>query len=203
MPGACRAARLRRACLRGTRGNPGGPGESRDVADTPQFLTLAGNRDRTERVELVLRRAFFGLVFLALVPGLLNVFGQRPTTSHAATPVADFEVFAPEDLRGGLYYQGRITVEAKEDIDKATLVFDGGWTEQMQINTIEPGPVGEASRDGRLALDYGHLGAGRRLVVFMQFQVNPTNVGRHSQDVELYDDTELLAKVDRTVTVFP
>jgi hypothetical protein len=173
------------------------------VADTPQFLTLAGNRDRTERVELALRRTFFGLIGLTLLAGLLNVFGQRPTTSHAAVSAAELEVFAPEDLRGGLYYQGRITVDAKEDIDKVTLVFDGGWTEQMQINTIEPSPVGEASRDGRLALDYGHLGTGRKLVVYLQFQVNPTNVGRRSQDVELYDDTELLAKVDRTVTVFP
>jgi hypothetical protein len=177
--------------------------KSRRVADTPQFLTLKANRDRTERFELLFRRGFFGLILLALVAGLLNVFGQRPTTSHAATSAADLEVFAPEDVRGGLYYQGRITVEAKDDIDKVTLVLDGGWTEQMQINTIAPGPVGEASRDGRLALDYGHLSAGRKLVVFLQFQVNPTNVGRRSQNVELYDDTELLARVDRTVTIFP
>jgi hypothetical protein len=173
------------------------------VAETPQFLTLKANRDGTERVELALRRVSFALILLALIAALLNVFGQRPTTSHAATSVADLEVFAPEDLRGGLYYEGRITVDAKEDVDKVTLVFDGGWTEQMQINTIAPGPVGEASRDGRLALDYGHLGAGRKLVVYLQFQVNPTNVGRRSQDVELYDDTELLTRVDRTVTVFP
>ncbi len=173
------------------------------MADTPQFLTLADNRDRAERVELVLRRAFFGLLLLFLLAGLLNVFGQRPTTSHAATSTAELEVFAPEALRGGLYYQGRITVEAKEEIEKATLVFDAGWTEQMQINTIEPSPVGESSRDGRLTLDMGHLAAGRKLVLWLQFQVNPTNVGRRSQDVELYDDTTLLATVNRTVTVFP
>jgi hypothetical protein len=173
------------------------------VADTPQFLTLADNRDRTERIELVFRRSFFGLLLLVLIAGLLNVFGQRPTTTHAATPIADLEVFAPEALRGGLYYQGRITVEARQEIEKATLVFDSGWTEQMQINTIEPSPVGESSRDGRLTLDMGHLDAGRKLVLWLQFQVNPTNVGRRSQDVELYDDTTLVATADRTVTVFP
>jgi hypothetical protein len=173
------------------------------VADTPQFLTLAGNRDRTERVELIFRRTFFSLILLVLVAGLLNVFGQQPTNTLAATPVADFQVFAPEGLRGGLYYEGRITVDAKQDIEKVTLVFDNGWTEQMQINTIEPSPVGESSRDGRLTLDMGHLGAGHKLVLWLQFQVNPANFGRRSQDVELYDDTELLAEVDRTVTVFP
>jgi hypothetical protein len=173
------------------------------VADTPQFLTLSDNRDRTERLELVFRRGFFSLLLLVLLAALLNVFGQRPTNTQAATSAADLEVFAPEALRGGLYYQSRITVDAKEEIEKATLVFDSGWTEQMQINTIEPSPVGESSRDGRLTLDMGHLAAGRKLVLWLQFQVNPTNVGRRSQDVELYDDTTLLATVDRTVTVFP
>jgi hypothetical protein len=173
------------------------------VADTPQFLTLKANRDRTERVELVFRRVFFGLVLLVILLGLLNVFGQRPTNTLAATSEADLHVFAPARLRGGLYYEGRITVDAKQDIAKATLVLDSGWTEQMQINTIEPSPVGESSRDGKLTLEFGHVPAGQKLVVWMQFQVNPTNVGRRSQDVALYDDTTLLATANRTVTILP
>jgi hypothetical protein len=173
------------------------------VADTPEYLTLAGNRDRTERVELAMRRAFFGAVGLFLVLAILNVFGQRPKDTLAAGSSADLHVFAPTALRGGLYYEGRLTVEAKSEIEKATFVLDSGWTEQMQINTIEPSPVGEASRDGKLTLDYGHLGAGHKLVVYLQFQVNPTNVGHRSQDVALYDDTSLLTIANRTVTVFP
>ena len=112
-------------------------------------------------------------------------------------------MFAPTALRGGLYYEGRFTIDAQREIEKAVLVFDGGWTEQTQINTIEPAPIGESSRDGRLALDFGHVPAGQKLVAWMQFQVNPTNVGRKSQDVELYDDTTLLTRVDRTVTIYP
>jgi hypothetical protein len=173
------------------------------VADTPQYLTLAGNRDRTESIELAVRRGFFGAVGLLLLVALLNVFGQRPKDTLAAGSSADLHVFAPTALRGGLYYEGRLTVEAKSEIKKATFVLDSGWTEQTQINTIEPSPVGEASRDGKLTLDYGHLGAGHKLVVYLQFQVNPTNVGRRSQDVALYDDTSLLTTANRTVTVFP
>ena len=173
------------------------------MADTPEFLTLKKNRDRSERVELALRRGFFGLLTIVIVAALLNLFGQRPTNTLAAASAADLKVFAPAAVRGGLYYEGRITVEAKSELEKTTLVFDSGWTEQMQINTIEPSPVGEASRDGKLTLDFGHLGAGRRLVVWLQFQVNPTNVGRRSQDVALYDDTTLLATANRKVTVFP
>jgi hypothetical protein len=173
------------------------------VADTPQFLTLSGNRDRTERVELVFRRSFFGLVLLTVLLGLLNLFGQRPKSTLAASSAADLHVFAPTSLRGGLYYEGRITIEAKEEIEKATIVLDSGWTEQMQINTVEPSPVGESSRDGKLTLEFGHVPAGEKLVAWMQFQVNPTNVGHRSQDVALYDDTTLLAEADRSVTIFP
>jgi len=173
------------------------------VAEPPQFLTLKGNRDRMERAELVVRRVFFGLVILVIAAGILNLFGQRPKDSFAFASAANLHVFAPTALRGGLYYEGRFTVNAQRDIEKAVLVLDSGWTEQMQINTIEPAPVGESSRDGKLALDFGHVPGGQKLVVWMQFQVNPTNVGRRSQDVALYDDTTPIAEVDRAVTVFP
>ena len=83
------------------------------------------------------------------------------------------------------------------------LVFAPGWMENMHINTVEPAPTEEASRDGDLALHFGPLGAGERLVLYMQFQVNPTNVGRRSADVELYDGETLIATVERTMTVFP
>jgi hypothetical protein len=92
---------------------------------------------------------------------------------------------------------------ARDAVENATLVLAPGWLESMHINTIEPAATEEASRDGDLALSYGPLAAGERLVVHMQFQVNPTNVGRRSADVGLYDGDELLTSVDRTVTIFP
>ena len=173
------------------------------MADLPDYLTFKANRDRPERVELAARRIFFGALTLLALVALLNVFGQRPKTTAAESPRAGLEVFAPTALRGGIYYEGRFTINAREAIENATLVLDSGWTEQLQINTIEPSPIGESSRDGRLALDFGHLAAGRKLVVFLQYQVNPTNVGRRSQDVELHDGETLLAEADRTLTIFP
>ena len=106
-------------------------------------------------------------------------------------------------MRGGLYYQGRFRISAHEEITKATLVLAPGWLESTHINTIEPSPVGEASRDGDLALDFGHVAAGDTITVYLQFQVNPNNLGRRSQDVRLYDDTELLATAQRDVTIWP
>jgi hypothetical protein len=173
------------------------------VADTPQYLTLKDNRDDRGRLELVIRRGFLALLAGVLVMGFLNVFGQGEKVSTVRTAAAELEVDAPHRLRGGLFYQGRFTIRATEDVKSATLVLAPGWTEQTHINTIEPSPVGEASRDGKLALDFGHVAAGHTLVAYLQFQVNPINVGRRSQDVELYDGERLLGTVDRTVTVFP
>jgi hypothetical protein len=173
------------------------------VARPPQFLTLKDNRDDSGRLEIALRRAFVTLLTVILLAGLVNVFGEEDKASTLKAPAAELEVLAPDRLRGGLFYQGRFTVRARDDVKSATLVLDNGWTEQTHINTIEPSPVGEASRNGKLALDFGHVPAGGLLIAYLQFQVNPLNLGRRSQDVALYDGEQLLGTVDRTVTVFP
>jgi hypothetical protein len=97
----------------------------------------------------------------------------------------------------------RFTIRAERELKNATLVLDPGWMEGMTLNSLEPAPIGEASRDGKLVLELGHVPAGQEHVVFLQFQVNPTNTGRRSQDVELLDDTTSLLTLDRSVTVFP
>ena len=106
-------------------------------------------------------------------------------------------------MRSGLYYEARFTITARRDLEDATLVLDPGWAEGTTINTVEPSPVGEASRDGKLVFELGHIRAGTSYIFFLQLQVNPTNVGRRDQDVALYDGDTFLTKVDRKVTVFP
>jgi hypothetical protein len=169
----------------------------------PQSLTFKDNRDATEAIELSVRRVFFALLTVVLLVGLANAFGQSPTGSRVDAQAATLEVSAPLDVRGGLYFQGRYRITAREEIEKATLVLASGWLESMHINTIVPSPVGESSRDGDLALDFGHVAAGDSITVYLQFQVNPNNLGHRSQDVRLYDDTELLATAQRHVTIWP
>jgi hypothetical protein len=175
------------------------------VADTPDQLVLRRHRDLEglARGAIWWRRGILGVLALLSVLGLANVFGQRPSTHTASTGAASLEVYAPTRLRGGLLFSARFTIKARKDVAKATLVLDPGWAEAMAINTIEPSPVGEASRDGRLAFDLGHIPAGSKHVLYMQFQVNPTNVGRRSQGVELDDGSSEIARIDRTVTIFP
>jgi hypothetical protein len=47
----------------------------------------------------------------------------------------------------------RVEVVSREELKEATLVLGSGWLEGMTVNTIEPSPLNEASRDGNLALD--------------------------------------------------
>ena len=86
-------------------------------------------------------------------------------------------------------------------MEEATLVLDSGWA-RITINTVEPSPLGCTSRDGKLVYELGRIRAGQH-VFFLQLQVNPTNVGHRSQGVQLYDGDELLATIDRTITVYP
>ena len=80
-----------------------------------------------------------------------------------------------------------------------------GWAEGMSINTIEPSPVSETSDNGRLSLELGHILAGQSYILFMQFQVNPTNVafGRRADRLaeRRQDPADHLRA--RDLTVFP
>jgi hypothetical protein len=174
------------------------------VAEIPDGLTLRRHRDLVGRERRPwTRRVLLMLLAAFLLLGLGNTYGQRPATARAASAEATLEVYAPDRVRGGVFFMARVRVEAHSELEKATLVLDPGWLEQMHLNTLEPAPVEETSRDGRLAFDFGPLAAGRSLIVFMQFQVNPTNVGRHSQDLELYDGERRLVHIDRSITVLP
>ncbi|MDQ3822468.1 MAG: hypothetical protein M3321_04415 [Actinomycetota bacterium] len=174
------------------------------MADVPDHLTLRHHRDLVGRERRPhARRIILTLIGLLLVAGLANQFGQRPGTTQRDSPVASLKVYSPSKLRSGLYFMSRFTIEAHEEIENATLVLDPGWLEGMTLNTLEPSPVAEANRDGRLALELGRVPAGTTHRFFLHFQVNPTTVGRRSQDVDLEDGERRLLHLDRTVTVWP
>jgi hypothetical protein len=135
--------------------------------------------------------------------GLLDLFGQLSGTTHAATAQAELSVSAPSRVRSGLLYTARFEVRARTDIKKATLVLDKGWFENVQVNSYVPQPISQASRDGRIAFELGHIAAGHSYVFYLQFQLNPTDLGRRSENVELDDGTTRIVRIERTATVFP
>ena len=179
-------------------------GNPAEMVDIPDGIVLERHRDlHSIAFKRGFRWAVLTLIGVFLVLGLLDVFGQRPAKLLLDTPAAKLEVYAPAHLRGGLLYEARFTITAHRDLKSAALAFSPGWNEGMQQNTIEPNPLGFASRNGDLLLTLGHVPAGHVYRLFMQFQVNATNVGRRRADVTLYDGATKLGTIHRTVTVFP
>jgi hypothetical protein len=174
------------------------------VAEIPSEIILKRDRDLDGRDwQIWVRRGLFALLPLVAALAVLDLFGQRPGHATVTTGAADLDVYAPARVRSGLLFEARFRITAKRELKHATLVLDPGWQESMSINSIEPQPLSEASDDGRMSLDLGHVPAGESSVVFIYFQVNPTNVGHRSQTVRLYDGDELLLTMHRKVTIFP
>jgi hypothetical protein len=174
------------------------------MAGSDLFASIERRGDtRGAVVGVWVRRAVLLVALLLPIAALANVVGQEPTSRATAAPRATLTVRAPDVVRGGLLFQSRVEVVARRAIDHARLVLDDGWLEGMQISSIEPAAADEGSRDGRVVLSYGRLRAGERLIVWIQFQVDPTQPGRRRTGVTLQDSVTPVARVDRTLTVLP
>jgi len=168
--------------------------------ELPDGLTFERNRDHESRVHRLspwVRRLLLGCVAAIPVLALLGVFGQHPSTVSADTSAASLSVTAPTRLRGGLLFQARVKVLLRREIHHLQLVFDEGWWESMAVNSIKPEP------ESKIVLEYGTWPAGKALTCWINFQVNPTNVGKRREDVALEDGGEPLASVHRSLTIFP
>lgn len=174
------------------------------MASAPDGLTLDRHRDLAGRQSWIWARRVL-LALLAVVPvlALFDVFGQRPATTRVDAPQASLSVYAPAHARSGLIYAARFHIDAHRDIKDAYLVLDPGWAEGYTVNGQAPQPLTNASRDGRIAYGFGHIPAGHSLIFFLSLQVNPTNVGQRSQNVELDDGETPILTVHRTITIFP
>ena len=170
----------------------------------PETLSLKTHRDQVGRAWFVwIRRTLLGLLAVVVVLALLNQFGQRPLMSSASSAQAKLQVYAPVRARSGVIYAARFRVDAVRPLRDPTLVLWPGWAEQYTVNGLAPQPLSEGSEDGKLIFTFGHVAAGRHLTFWISLQVNPTNVGRHTQRVMLYDGNRPLLTINRTITIFP
>jgi hypothetical protein len=172
----------------------------------PDFIVLKRHRDfEGRKFEMWLPRILMSLVAVVPVVALFNVFGQAPSVEKVANPngVATLELSAPKTVRSGLLFQARFDIRAQKDIKDAVLVLDSGWAESLTLNTIEPSPAEETSRDGSLALAIGEIPAGKLWRQYIQFQANPVNAGSQSQGVTLYDGDVPLLRLNRDLKIWP
>jgi hypothetical protein len=173
--------------------------------DLPAEIDLGRHRDFEGRKGgQWIRRAFLALLAVFLIAALANVFGQAAATDTASGAAGSLSVKAPSRVRGGLVYQGEFVIHAKEALAAPTLVLDRGWVDQTTVNTLEPEPAGTTTdADGDLKVRFPAMAAGRTLVVYVEFQANPINVGSHDADVALYDGSKPIAHISRTQIDFP
>jgi hypothetical protein len=169
---------------------------------TAEGLDLARLRDlQGRRGYPWIRRALLVLLAVPVVLGLSGALGQETITRSASSPQARLVLDAPSVLRGGLMWRARITVRALRTIRHPRLILGSGYFNGMQMNTVEPSPAGEANRGTQLVFSYDELSPGDELVVYLQFQVDPTTTGGQDADVALDDATRPLARVEHTITV--
>jgi hypothetical protein len=172
----------------------------------PDYIDLRRHRDWEGRTyERILPNLLMVLVTVVPILALLNVFGQSPKVEKVANPngMATLELSAPTDVRSGLLFEARFDIRAQKDIKDAVLVLDSGWLEGMTLNTVEPSPADETSRNGSLAFDLGEIPAGKLWRQYLQFQANPVNAGSQSQGVTLYDGNVPLLRLNREIMVWP
>lgn len=174
------------------------------MTDPPDGISLARHRDLAGRSHGPwARRGLLCAIAVFPVLALLNVFGQHPTTSSASSPAASMNVTAPSRLRSGLIFQVRVQVTAKRNIKELELVFNTGWWESMSVNSIVPEPSESTSENGSVVLSYGKLAAGETHVNWIYFQVNPTDVAKRPENLELRDGSTPLLHIHRSITIFP
>jgi hypothetical protein len=175
------------------------------AADVPDGLILKRHRDLEGlHTRPWPRRVILSILAAFLVAGVLNVFGQRPVTSYAAGPEAQLKLYAPTHLRGGLLASARFHITAYRNLKNAVLILDRGWAEGMSLNTIEPSPLGQGSSDGRLTFQLGHIAKGHSYILWIEFQVNPTNIAWHRPaGVTLADGSTPIARINRSYDIYP
>lgn len=172
----------------------------------PDYIDLERHRDwRGRSFEHWLPTIVLGLLCIIPVLALFNVFGQNPDVQRVANPNghATLELSAPTDVRSGLLFQARFDIRALREIKDAVLVLDSGWMESLTMNSSEPAPSNETSRNGGIALDLGDIPAGKLWRQYLQFQVNPVNAGTQSQGVTLYDGNVPLLHLNHNLTIWP
>jgi hypothetical protein len=138
-----------------------------------------------------------------VVLALLGVFGERSSTSTVRGAAGSLSLRAPSRVRGGLLYQASLRIHAFRALGAPVLVFDRGWFDQTTVNSLIPEPTATTSDGKHLKLRFEPLAPGRTLLVYLDFQANPTNVGSHAAGVALYDGSRRVASIDRTQIDFP
>jgi hypothetical protein len=172
--------------------------------DLPIGIDRARHQDLTGRNHHVWwRRAALSLVAVVPALALFNVFGQHAEPESLQSSAAALLVNSPVHVRGGLVFTTEIVITPHEQLQDARLYLEQGWFAGMTLNGVSPQPGSQSSQGRWQIWDFGKIRAGSPYTVWIAWQTDATNIGRHSQDVALYNGGRQLMTVHRTLTIFP
>jgi hypothetical protein len=173
------------------------------MSDTFTDYLPVADPDRGVARGMWVRRAFMLLLAVLPVAALIGLIGQHESSTTVIAPGATFRLTAPKTVRGGIFFQARVEIVAHADLKFPSLVVDDGWLEGMQANSVTPQAPNENALNGKVQYGYGELPAGQRLTVWFEFEVNPTNDGKHSYGIQLLNGNRPVAKIERTMRILP
>ena len=180
---------------------------SDDELAPPIGLSLPRHRDlegRLWRWSERFRLAATAVLVAFIVLALLNVFGQRPSTTSTTSSGVTLRVQTPSAARGGLIFQTRVDVTADRAIARPVITLNGGWLDGMTLNSVQPGPASQTSGQGGATFQYAPLRAGQTLTVWFEWSTNPTLVDwRRPRTVTVSDGGTQLVSQTSTMTVYP
>jgi hypothetical protein len=175
-----------------------------EAGPLPDALDRARHCDMRGRDWHVWWRRFALLAILALpVLGLVNVFGQRESSTTVRGALASVQIVAPSAVRAGIVFTTQIVVTPRAPITDCELYLGQGWFAGMTLNGVTPQPSDQSSDGPWQIWQFGDLGVGQRLRLWISWQTNPTTVGHHSQPVAVYDGERRLVTVHRSMMIYP
>lgn len=139
-----------------------------------------------------------------LIAAFLGWLGGTPSARYSGLGnQADIAVSMPRILRSGMFFEARIDVTARESLRDATIAMSPGLWRSITINTQLPEPTDQEFKNGFYQLHYGPLGAGERISMKFDAQINPDIFLSNRGKIALLDGDRHVARLPVTLTVLP
>ena len=139
-----------------------------------------------------------------LLAAILGFAGGQPSPPHTADfGIARLTVKTPLIIRNGEFFETDVTLTAETPLDDAVIAVTPALWHDMTVNTMIPAPAEESFEDGYFHFSYGPLGAGERLHVKIDGQINPPLFAGTRGEIAVYDGDRRVGAMPLRIKVLP
>ena len=139
-----------------------------------------------------------------LLAAILGFAGGQPSPPHTADfGVARLTVKTPLIIRNGEFFETDLTLTAETPLDDAVIAVTPALWHDLTVNTMIPAPAEESFEDGYFHFSYGPLGAGERLHVKIDGQINPPLFAGTRGEIALFDGDRRVGTMPLGIRVLP